>query len=83
MIDEDGTRHDNLELTIEPEEYQSKESLRFSWAVQDYTKTILTIQLTFDDVTAVSTDIEPNQLEIKVWNPGLFRRESDAIPISF
>ena len=74
-----GEEKPNLELSINPVLSQSKEDVAFTWTIEKFTPTRLSIQIYFKNPSAISNDIleEPNELVIKVWNRNFFTRDSD------
>ena len=80
-----GEEKPNLELSINPVLSQSKEDVAFTWTIEKFTPTRLSIQIYFKNPSAISNDIleEPNELVIKVWNRRIFTRDSDKEMVKY
>ena len=65
----EGRKRSNLELTINPVEGQSSESVSFSWMVISYTITALTLKLVFNLPYEISQLNEKNKVSIAIWDP--------------
>ena len=76
-----GIKYSNLELTVEPEEGQTAEDVKFTWKVSSYTKKELAIELSWDELVIISSKAYPNTLQVKVWKSRFFRRDSDKAQI--
>ena len=77
----EGRKRSNLELIVTPVEGQSSESVSFSWSVISYTVAVLTLQLVFKLPYEISQLDEKNRLSIAIWDPSLFIRKRDVVPI--
>ena len=78
----DGEMRSDIELFIEPFEYQSESQLKFTWEPTSFTEKKMEIQLEFENIWEISSDGEDNRLSLKIWNRSLFVRKSDQATVT-
>ena len=69
----------NLEILMNPVEGQTDTMVMKDWTPNSFTESELSIQLNFQTPYHISTEYEPNYIEVKVYNTTFFRRQSDGM----
>ena len=78
----EGTKRSNLEVTVDPVEGQTEDDIKFEWSVVSFLPDRLTLQIDFEKPYEISMANEFNSIKINIWDPSLFIRASDMVPIA-
>ena len=71
-----------MELIIEPVEGQTQEDVEFEWSVVSFLPNKLTLQIEFMKPYEISMANDLNLVKVNIWDPSLFLRAKDLVPIA-